>query len=321
MELGWHAVPLEPVQAIVGERGEVEERQIRGEVLRGDFPERVGLFELPDDELGPGPVVVEAPEGQGSQRQVGHEDLVGEPAELEKVELPRGLLGGRAADHHEAAAARPPLGLVRELGGRHRAGDPDVAQGADAPLDRGGEARDDDVARLSSLQPLDDLVVEEGGVGADPDLANGGGQLRPALFEERQRDRRHAGVARVKTPGPHVQGRPVEAEEGQVGGAPALLRVEPDRGLLLAPVNRQDRRIEVEEGARLRGGTLPQRRPVPVVEASERAEPSFPEAAEEAAQGRGLRVTAQPHEILEHPVALERLGSLDPPEAENQGVE
>lgn len=49
LERGRSAVPFELVQAVVSEQGQVEERQIRREILRVNLPERICLFELPDD--------------------------------------------------------------------------------------------------------------------------------------------------------------------------------------------------------------------------------------------------------------------------------
>jgi hypothetical protein len=316
------AVALEPVEAVVGEQDEVEEGEVRPEVAGGDFAQGVGLLELADDEFGLRAVVVEPPERQRLQGQVGDKGLVMEATQLEQVELPGRLLRDRSPDHDEPTRPRPALGLVEELRRGDLARDPVIPQRAEPPLDRPGEARHHHVLRAAGLQRLDDLVIEEGGIGPDAHLPDLHWQLGPRLGQQRERDRRYVGVAWMEAGGPHVPCRPLEAKQGQVRGAAPLLRIEADGSLLLAAVDGEHRRVEIEDHPRLGGHLGAERCAVPVVQPHEAGEPyAAAEAMQEPAERGCLRVAGEPHQVLEHAIAAQGLRRLDPTEAEDQRVE
>lgn len=76
------------------------------EVPRGNAAQGIVAFELFDEQLDSRPVVVEAPEVERLQRQIGDQNLVVILAELEECQLGGGLLGLASPDHDEASVPR-----------------------------------------------------------------------------------------------------------------------------------------------------------------------------------------------------------------------
>src|SRR4029453_15597426 len=66
----------EPVDKVVGQQEQVEVGLVGEEVTGGNAAKGVVPLELLDQQLDAGAIVVEAPEVQGLQGQVGHQDLI-----------------------------------------------------------------------------------------------------------------------------------------------------------------------------------------------------------------------------------------------------
>lgn len=124
------------------------------EVMAGDVAECVISLELANDQFDTSTVVVEAPEVERLQRQIGDQDLVVVAAELEQCQLLARLFGLWAANDHEATAAPPAGRLVAELGDLDAAARTGVAQVGEPALDGPGQARDDDKAWPSQLRAI-----------------------------------------------------------------------------------------------------------------------------------------------------------------------
>ena len=106
-------------------------------VAGGDTAQGVIPFELFDEQLDPGTVVVKAPEVQRPSRQIGDEDLVVIPAELEEHQLGGRFFGLRSSDHDETIPMGPPSRLVAKLGHLAPAAGTAVPQVRELALDRG----------------------------------------------------------------------------------------------------------------------------------------------------------------------------------------
>src|SRR3974377_1044591 len=99
--------------------------------------------------------------------------------------------------------------------------------------------------------------------------------------------------------GPYVARDSIEAEQGQIRGAASLLWVEADGGFLLATVDGQHRRVEVEDRAGLGYRLGPESRAVPVVEPCEARESlAAAEAIQEPAERRCLRAACPSAGVL-----------------------
>ncbi len=92
------------------------------ETFGGILPKGVIAFELFDEEFDSGAVVVEAPESEWPQIQVGHEDLVDIPSERKQGQPVGRLVRFGPTDQHNALAMGPAIRLVGELGGGEPAG-------------------------------------------------------------------------------------------------------------------------------------------------------------------------------------------------------
>lgn len=108
--MSWGAESLEPIQQVVSQLDDLGKRLVGQKVLCGDLSQRIGILQLADDQFGAGPLIVEAPQVQGGQREIGDEDLVGVAAHLEQMQWRRRLFGKRLPDHHKASRSRPSMG-------------------------------------------------------------------------------------------------------------------------------------------------------------------------------------------------------------------
>ena len=90
-----------------------------------------------DEEFDAGAVVVEAPEIERLQGQIGDQDLVVISAQLEQRQLLGRILGLRPSGDDEAVGVRPPGGLVAELGDLDSSAGTQVAQVRQLAFDRG----------------------------------------------------------------------------------------------------------------------------------------------------------------------------------------
>ncbi len=89
------------------------------EVTCRNFAQGVVSLEFPDDSFHPCSVVVEAPEVEGLEIEVGHQHLVMILAQLEQRELLAGLLRLRPPDDYKAVRMQPTSRLIGKLGCLH----------------------------------------------------------------------------------------------------------------------------------------------------------------------------------------------------------
>ena len=138
---------LEPRKQIVRQQHELEESLGATEILHGDLVERVRGLEFPDNEFGPGAIVVETPHRQRGPVQIGNEDLIRVPFHLEEVQLRGGFLGHWATNDDEPRRPLPPLRTIAELGRPDAAPDLTVAQSAQAVFDGSCQSSRDRIPR------------------------------------------------------------------------------------------------------------------------------------------------------------------------------
>src|SRR3989442_8693056 len=115
-------------------------------VARGDVAQGVVAFELLDDQLDGSAMVVEAPEVEWLQGQIGDENLVMIAPELKQSQLFAGILRLRPSDHYETRRMCPTVRLVVKPSGLDAPAEAAVAQTPQSPLDRRGKPCHDDVA-------------------------------------------------------------------------------------------------------------------------------------------------------------------------------
>src|SRR5216684_2395985 len=266
--------------------------------MTGDTAECVISLELANDQFDAGAVVVEAPEVERLQRQIGDQDLVVVAAELEQRQLLGRLFGLWAAYDHEAIAAPPAGRLVAELGDLDAGARNGVAQVGEPALDGAGQARDDDETGLVSFEPFDQAVIVKPLVGADYKRSDTGGDLDEAGLEKVEDPGGSMGVAGPQLPVPEVTAVALEAEQRMVGGSPSLDGVVADARLLLFAVDHEHRGIHIEDDAR--GWLGKQGHPVQeaVMQSAQLRKRNRGNTQQEAPQRRSVGITWQASEVL-----------------------
>src|SRR5918995_1931179 len=89
------------------------------EVTRGDLAQGVVSLEFSDNALDACSTIVEAPEVEGPQIEIGNQHLVVIFPQLEQRQLWVRLFGLRSSNNHEVVRMGPANGLIRELGCLH----------------------------------------------------------------------------------------------------------------------------------------------------------------------------------------------------------
>ena len=89
---------------------------IGGPISGRDFAQGIGFEEFPNDEFSRGSLVVETPEIQRLQREIGDDHMVGISSHLEERKLPGRFFGNEAPHDDKALGCFPSPGFVFELG-------------------------------------------------------------------------------------------------------------------------------------------------------------------------------------------------------------
>jgi hypothetical protein len=192
------------------------------EVTRGDLAQRVISLELSDNPFDSCSTIVEAPEVDGLQIEIGNQDLIVVPPELEQRQLWLGLFGLRSSNNHEAVRMEPAKRLIIEFGCLHSCTDRGVFQVSQLAFDRSGESGDDDKASFALLQPLDDRAVVKSFVGADDHRFDFQRDFGKASFEQIQGTAGSMNISRAQLPMPEVFGSSLEAKQWMIGASSTL---------------------------------------------------------------------------------------------------
>jgi len=315
------AEALEPVDQIVREEQEMEVGLVGTKVTSRDAAQGVVPFELLDEEFDAGTVVVEAPEVERLQRQIGDQDLVVILAQLEQRELGGRFLGLGPADHHEAIGPQPMGRLIPKLGDLDPAAGTGVLEMGEFAFDRPRQAGHDHETGPPGFQPFDDLVVVKPFVGAENRQPDSRWPLCETRREQVECPTGGVGVAGAQLPMPEVLGLPLETQQGMIRGPSTLDRVVADLGLLLLAVEDEDGRIDIEDQPR--GPAWPHRhqRQKPIVQPAQLRQYARCRPKQEAPHGRRIGIAVQAGQILEDAIVLKKLGRLDPSEAEDHRIQ
>ena len=220
------------------------------EVTGRDLAQRVISLELSDNPFDSCSTIVEAPEVDGLQIEIGNQDLIVVPPELEQRQLWLRLFGLRSSNNHEAVRMEPVKRLIIEVGCLHSCTDRDVFQVSQLAFDRSGESGDDDKASFALLQPLHDPAVVKPFVGADDHRFDFRRDFGKARFEQIQGTTGSVNIAGAQLPMPEIFGSSLEAKQWMIGTSSTLGGVVTDFCALLFSVDYKDGGIEVEDHAR-----------------------------------------------------------------------
>ena len=321
VQLGGKTQPLEPVDDVVGEQEEVEVGFVGEEVSGRDAAQGVVAFELADQEFDSRAVVVQAPQLQRLQRQVGDEDLIVVAAHLEQGQLRARLLGLRPADDDEAIRPRSAHGTVVEFGGFHAGTHPLVVQLAQPTFDGSSQPRHDDKAPPLGVDPLHQLAIEKSFVGADNHTAYANRNLGAAGREHLAHPARGVDIAGPQLAVPEVAALAFEAQQRVIRPRAVSFRAVPNAGFLLLPVDDQNCRIEIEDQPRrdlpMSGHPLQQA----IVHPSHSRQRGRRRAQQKTPQRGRIGIRRQTSQILEDPILAQQAGGLEALQPQHHRIE
>jgi hypothetical protein len=315
------AQPLEPVDEVVGEQKQMEVGLVGKEVASGNAAEGIVAFELFDEQLDPRPVVVEAPEVQRLQRQIGDQDLLVILAEFEERQLVGGFLGLKSPDHDEAIRMGPPQGLIAEFGDLDASAGTHVPEVRQLAFDRGRQTSDDHEPDPLRFESLDQRMVVKPFVRADNHQPDAGGHLREARRKQVARPTGGMGIARPQLPVPEVLGSAFEAQQRVIRRPPPLDWVVADPGLLLLTIDDEHGRVDIEDQPRRRMRMGRHALEEAVVEPAQLRQYRRGYAQQDAAERGGVGIVGQPGQVLKHAVLPQQVRRFDPLQTEDHGVQ
>ena len=287
------------------------------EVTSRDLAQRVISLELSDNPFDSRPTIVEAPDVEGPQIEIGNQGLIVVAPELEQGQLLVRLFGLRSSNNYEAVRMKPANGLIIKFGCLHSWTDRDVFQVSQLAFDRSGEPGDDDKASFALFQPLDDPAVVKSFVGADDHRSDFRRDFGEASFEQIQGTAGSMNISRAQLPMPEVFGSSLEAKQWMIRASSTLGGIVTDFCALLFSVDYKDGGIEVEDQARWQMGFGHHLGQEPVVEFAQPGQSLGCHAKQETSEGAGVGVSRQSAQVPKETIVLQQLCCLDSFETKN----
>src|SRR5216684_1324764 len=312
--------PLEPIHQIVSQQQQMKITFVGQEVLRRNFAQVITALEFANDPFHARPAVVEAPQVQWLQRQIGDKHLIKIPARLEESQLLARLFRLGSSHHYKAVTFFQPEWLIEELSAGNVSPMLAVAQAGEALLEGLSQLGGDHKASLFLLQPGNGLVIVETLVGTDDNLSYPGGDLGKASLEEIANPGRRISMTGTQLPAPEVLRLSFETEQRMVRSSSWLEGVITNICALLFSVNDQRCGIQIENqtpGSAWSDAHLGQKAIVELAQPRQRLR-RHPQ--KKPSQGRGIRVVRQPTQVLKHSVGLQQMRGLDPFETKNNRI-
>src|SRR5262245_47065320 len=291
------------------------------EVTSRDLAQRVISLESSDNPFDSRPTIVEAPDVEGPQIEIGNQDLIVIAPELEQSQLLVRLFGLRSSNNYEAVRMKPANGLIIKYGCLHFCTHRDVFQVIQLAFDRSGEPGADDQASFAHLQPLDDPAVANAIVGSNDHLADQRWNFGKASFEQIQGAAGSVNISGTQLPMPEVFGSSLEAKQWMIGAASTLGGIVTDFCALLFSVDHKDGGIEVEDQARWQLGLGDHPGQEPVVEFAQPCQSLGCHAKQETSEGAGVGVSRQSAQVPKDTIVLQQLCCLDSFETKNDRVQ
>ena len=192
------------------------------EVTGRDLAQRIISLELSDNPFDSRSTIVEAPDVEGPQIEVGNQDLVVVAPEFEQCQLLVRLFRLRSSNNYEAGRMKPANGLIIKFGCLHSWTHRDVFQVSQLAFDRSGESGNDDKASFALLQPLHDPAVVKSFVGADDHRSDFRRDFGKASLEQIQSAAGSMNISRTQLPVPEVFGSSLEAKQWMIRASSTL---------------------------------------------------------------------------------------------------
>ena len=212
-----------------------------------NFPQAVGFQKFLNNKFSRSSLVVESPEIERLQGEVGNNHLVGISPHLEEGELPGRFLWKKTSNDDESLSGFPSPGFVFEFRAPDSRRDLLVTKPPKVMLDRLGDSSHNGIEGLNFLEKFDDRMVVEGRIAPDSNLSNSRGQLRYASLQEIDGMRSRMDIAREIDSFPNISCFAFEAEKGLIGRPSPFLWIVAHPGSFLLTVDRKNLGIEVDD--------------------------------------------------------------------------
>ena len=287
------------------------------EVPGRDLAQRVISLELSNNPFDSRSTIVEAPDVEGSQIEIGNQDLIVVAPEFEQGQLLVRLFGLRSSNNYEAVRMKPANGLIIKFGCLHSWTHRDVFQVSQLAFDRSGESGNDDKASFALFQPLDDPAVVKAFVGADDHRSDSRRDFCKASLEQIQGTAGSMNISGAQLPVPEVFGSSLEAKQWMIRASSTLGGIVTDFCALLFSVDHKNGGIEVEDQARGQMGFGDHLGQEPVVEFAQPCQSLGCHAKQETSEGAGVGVSRQSAQVPKDTIVLQQLCCLDAFETKN----
>lgn len=299
---------LEPNEQVVGKEDELKIREVGRPIFAWDFADGASFLEFSDHQLCGGPAVVEFPNVDRQEIEVGDNDLIGVSLCLEQSPLPGWFFRDRTTNDHESSGFFPSGWAEHKRGGLQPRTIPTIPKPADPILDRREHFGDDGIGNAFSLEKIENFLIEKGRVGPNRYFPDVFWKLRKRSFQKRNGQRSRMSVSRQPLGLPRNAALTLETEQRREGRTASFLGVVSDFGFLLMAVHRQHACIEVENHRRQIHQTLSD----PVVKAEQLRNSIRSQSGQKSAKTRGVGIGSKARKIPEDTILPKQVCRLDP---------
>lgn len=298
---------FEPDKQVVGKEDELEVREIGRPIFARNFADGASFLEFSDDQFCGGPTVVEFPNIDRQEAEIGDDDLIGVTLRFEQGQLPRRFFRDRTANDDESSGSLPTGKPENKRSSLQPGTVPTIAKAADSIFDRRHHFGDNGVGDSFSLEKIENSLIEEGRIGPNRYFSDVLGEFRARPFQERNSERSRMGIARQPLGLPCNTRLAFEAKQRRERGSAAFLRIVSDLGFLLIPVHRQHTCIEVEN----RRCHFRQASSHPIVKTEKPWNTIRPQSGQESAETGGIGIGSKAGQILKHAIVPEQTSHFD----------
>lgn len=311
---------LEPVDKVVGKEKQMKISLIGRKVASRNFRQWIVRLQFLDDEFHSRSEVIKSPDIQRFHLKVGHKHLIAVAPHRKKRQLLGWFLRNRTANDDKTVWLRPPCGLIEKLVLLEAASINLIGQRRKLCFNRSADTGHDHKVRLARLQKLDSFVIEEALISSDNNNLDRLRKLGKCLFQKLYDAGAGMRVSCSEFSLPLVFRQAVKTKKGMITLSPLFHRVITDRSQLLASVQRQHRRIQIENHAPGRLRLCAHRPQEAIMKSPEAGKRLRRHAQQQSPQSRRVRIGRKSGQILEDTVMLQQLSHLDPAQAKDHWI-
>ncbi len=308
---------LEPNEQVVGKEDELKIRQIGRPIFARDFADGAPFLEFSNHKFCSRSSVVEFPNVDRQETEIGDDDLIGIALGFEQRQLPRWFFRDRPSNDNETSGLLPTGKPEHKRSGFQPGTVTTIPKTADSIFDRWRHFGDNGVGGSFPLEKIEYFLIEECRVGSNRDFSDVLGKFRPSSFQERDGERSWMGISGQPFGFPCNTRLAFETKQRRERGAPPFLRIVSNLGFLLVPVHRQHACIEVEN----RRLQICQTSFDPIVKTEEPENPMPSQSRQKSAKTRGVGIASKTRQILKYAVLPQQAGHFDSSKPQENWIE